>query len=469
MSGPGGGLSPADIAHQIAEDHGPPYPPQEQALGGIPSKLPDAPICAVFLFLFILAGAGHMFLLKYNARKGRKFIICGMLFGFCFTRIFANTCRIAWSFYPRNVRIGIAATVAVYAGIILLFLANLFFTQRIIRAQHPHFGWTKPFSIAFPALFVLIVATILSLIVGVIYSFFTLNETTQVAVHYIQVYGETLYAICAFLPIPMILASIIARRHPNIRNTRVDKFGSGSMRTKVIIVLVSAIALSVGAAWRCATTYLPFTYTGQAAPWYLSKTCFYIFNFTIEWCVVAFWFIMRIDKRFYIPNGAKGPFSYGGGFTFAGEPGNEKIALGNRDSMRGLVGSQASGFNSRVSWGGSRHSMARDSRVSWGGISREDVSAGWAEDGIHQVPYAPYASPHETNSAETFEQFGGTAADVGISGTEAEMGWDPKSGRWALRPIASAMSLQRPASTYTPVPAKSPVREGFPDRAPDKA
>ena len=358
-----------------------------------------------------------------------------------------SSCRIAWSFYPRNVRIGIAAQVAVYAGIILLFLANLFFTQRIIRAQHPHFGWTKPFSIALPALFVLIVATILALIVSVIYSFFTLNETTQQAVHYIQLYGETLYAIVAFLPIPMVIASTVARRHPNIRdNERIDKFGSGSMRTKVIMVLVSAVFLSLGAGWRCATLYLPIAYTSDPHPWYFSKACFYIFNFTIEWCVVAFWGLMRIDKRFYIPNGAKGPFSYGGGFTFAGEPGNEKIALGNRDSMRHLVGSQASGLSgSRISWGGSRNSMGRDSRVSWGGISREDVSAGLAEDGITVAPYAPYASVNNESSLSV----GGHAADVGVDGTEAEMGWDPKSGRWALRPISSALSLgiQRPQST----------------------
>ena len=333
----------------------------------------------------------------------------------------------------------------------MLFLANLFFTQRIIRAQHPHFGWTKPFSIAFPVLFVIIVATILSLIVGVIYSFFTLNEFTQRAVHDIQLYGETLYAIVAFLPIPLVLASTIARRHPNIRdNERIDKFGSGTMRTKVVMVLVSAVFLTLGASWRCATLYLPTAYTTDPHPWYFSKACFYIFNFTIEWCVVAFWGLMRIDKRFYIPNGAKGPFSYGGGFTFAGEPGNEKIALGNRDSMRHLVGSQASGFNSnsRISWGGSRNSMGRDSRVSWGGISREDVSAGLAEDGITVAPYAPYASVNN-NSSDSIGKGGGSAADVGVEGMEAEMGWDPKSGRWALRPISSALSLgiQRPQST----------------------
>lgn len=287
-------------------------------------------------------------------------------------------------------KIGIAAQVAVYAGSILLFLANLFFTQRIVRAQHPHVGWSKPFSISFPVLFFIIVAAIISLIVGVIYSFYTLSPESLHAVHILQVYGETLYAIVSFLPIPIVLASAVGRWKIRARKP-IDKFGSGSMRAKVIIVVVSATFLCLGACWRCATLYLPTRYITQDSSWYFSKTCFYVFNFAIEWCVVASWAAMRIDKRFYIPNGAKGPFSYGGGFTFAGEPGNEKTALSNRDSERHLVGSQATGFTQgRESWGASRQSLGRNSRVSWGGISREDIATGFAEDGIHVMPYAAY-------------------------------------------------------------------------------
>jgi len=386
-----------------------------------------------------------MTLFRLNLSRGKKFVISGMMFGFCFTRIMANSLRIAWACYPKSVKLGIAAMVFVYAGIILLFIANLFFTQRIVRAQHPHFGWSKPFSIFLPALLVVIIGSILALIVSVIYSFYTLNPSSLRAIHIIQQYGETLYAVVSFLPIPIVLTSVLARRIPSIRNTQnIDKFGSGSMRAKIALVLISATFLCLGASWRAATALMPTTAsTNPKTPWYFSKTCFYVFDFTIEICVTLSWLILRIDKRFFIPNGAKGPFSYGSGFTFAGEPGNEKIALGNRDSMRHLTGSQASGINSRVSWGGSRVSMGRDSRVSWGGISREDVSAGLGEDGFQPVPYPAFAG------GEDESQHASTAADVGVEGAEAEMGWDPKSGRWALRPVSSSVHLAsgRPTST----------------------
>ena len=388
-----------------------------------------------------------MTIFKLNMHRGKKFVINGMIFGFCFTRIMATTLRIVWACYPTSVQVGMAAMIFVYAGIILLFIANLFFSQRVVRAQHPHFGWTKPASVVLPILFVIIVGTILTLIATVILEFYSLKPSVHAAVRDIQLYAETLYAIVAFMPIPIVLASTLARQHPKIKNTQtVDKFGAGRMKTKIIIILVSSFFLTLGASFRAATVWItPFPIFNSAGypnlpPWYYSKACFYLFNFTIEWCVTISWLFLRIDKRFIIPNGAKGPFSYGGGFTFAGEPGNEKPNLGQRDSMRHIMGSsQASGINSsRVSWGGSRNSMARESRVSWGGISREDVSQGVGEDGVQVVPYPGFE--------DNFDGEGQTAADVGVEGAEAEMGWDPKSGKWALRPVSN-ITQARPVST----------------------
>jgi hypothetical protein len=45
-------------------------------------------------------------------------------------------------------------------------------------------------------------------------------------------------------------------------------------------------------------------------PWYLSRACFYVFNFTVEVCVVYMYALLRVDQRFHVPDGAKGPGSY---------------------------------------------------------------------------------------------------------------------------------------------------------------
>ncbi|KAM0717527.1 hypothetical protein Q7P37_007379 [Cladosporium fusiforme] len=420
-----------------------PYRPSNQALGQVPSIIPDVPVNVVFLLFFILGGASHMFLLKKNGRNGKKFGISGAIFGFCVTRVLATSLRIAWANHPRHIPVAMAAMIFVYAGVILLFIANLFFTQRIVRAQHPHFGWSKPFSLGLPILMGVIIATILSLISAVIMEFYSRSETIHTAVRDIQIYGATFYAVIAFLPIPIVGISTLARQHPKIKHTQTtDKFGEGSMTAKVAIVIFSAGVLTLGAGYRAGTTWLPPVASMAAGPWYFSRGSFYAFNFSLELFMVLFWLAVRIDKRFIIPNGAKGPYSYGSGFVFAGEVGNEKPQLGVRDSTRHLTGSQATGFTSshnstrgsRVSWahgpGSRRSSMGAASRVSWGGISREDVSAALGEDGIQVVPYL------------SDDEAGQTAGDVGVEGMDQEMGWDPKSGKWALRPVSELTTLE---------------------------
>ena len=333
----------------------------------------------------------------------------------------------------------------VYAGIILLFIGNMFFSQRIVRAQHPHFGWSKPFSAMLPVFLVIIIGSILALIVVAILQFYTLNVSTLSACRNVQRYGETLYMIVAFLPLPILTVSSIIRW--KLRKTKsMDKFGAGSMRAKIAIVMISAFFLTLGATFRAATQLTPPVPlvipptspqghpTPAPQPWWLSKACFYIFNFTIEISIVIFWLIARIDKRFIVPDGAKGPFSYGGGFTFAGENGHEKrnVGGGSRDSLHRLTESRTTLRSSRTSWGPPRSGADTESRISWGGISREEISQGLGEDGI-AMPYAIFGNDLERTTTQ--------AADAAVEGAEKEMGWDPKSGKWALRPVHTTHSI----------------------------
>ncbi|QIW99358.1 hypothetical protein AMS68_004876 [Peltaster fructicola] len=418
------------------EAAGPPYPPETQALGEIPSVIPDVPINAVFLALFFIGGVIHMTILQINERKyHKKFPLNGATFGFCVTRVCATSLRIAWAYDPQSVRLGLAATIFFYAGVVILFIANLFFTQRIVRAQHPNIGWSKPFSIALPIFIAVIVATILCLIAAIIAQFYSIDATTRRASRIIQLYGATWYTFCAVVPVPVVLISTIARRSTRKTKT-MDKFGSGSMRAKVAISLISGVLLTLGAGYRAGTSWMPPTPIltdttppqPYPQPWYFGKPAYYCFDFVIEAFIVYFWIFVRIDQRFIVPNGAKGPYSYANGFIFAGETGNEKRnVLGASESQRHLTGSQST-INlqsGRASWRESRKSLASQRRVSWGGISRESVHATLGEDGIEITPYVAFG-PSDGHGHTDYPL---------IDGVEQEMGWDEKTGKWALRPV----------------------------------
>ncbi|KAJ5497500.1 hypothetical protein N7463_009487 [Penicillium fimorum] len=277
---------------------GGPYTPRTASMGGRPTISLDVPICAVFLALFIAGAACHMTLFRRNMARGHKFIPSGATFGFCMSRIVANIMRIAWACHPTNVQIAIAAQVFVAAGVLLLFILNLLYAQRMFRAVYPLPGWSRVLSWAFKALYAIVVITIIMVITSVVQSSYTLNANTLRIDRDILLYGQTYFSIVSFLPLPLVFLVLLS---PNRK--RIEQVGSGGWVAKVFIVVLVSSLLCLGASFRAATSWMtPRPITDPA--WYHSKACFYIFNFTIDILVVAIFFVGRVDQRFWVPNGS---------------------------------------------------------------------------------------------------------------------------------------------------------------------
>ncbi|KAL8923683.1 MAG: hypothetical protein Q9208_004435 [Pyrenodesmia sp. 3 TL-2023] len=285
--------------------HGP-YPPNTAGLGGTPTVQTDVPVTAVFLFFFICCAVAHMAILQLNNKRGHKFLLSGMMFGFCMARITTCIMRIVWATRPRNIRIAIAAQIFVAAGVVLLFVINLIFAQRIIRAAHPRSGWHPFFTHFFTAIYVLIIVTLIMLITANVQSFYTLNSNTKRIDRAIILYGATFNAIASFLPFPLVIGGLVIPR-----TTRVEKFGTGRFRSKIAILLMSAFLLCLGATFRLGTSYKTPRPTNDP-PAYYNKACFYIFNLTLELLVTILYVVVRVDRRFHVPNRSKGPGDYSG-------------------------------------------------------------------------------------------------------------------------------------------------------------
>jgi Protein of unknown function (DUF3112) len=292
------------MSSQQAQQHGPPYAPKVASVGGRPSIGVDVPITSVFLFLFICGAVGHMTIFQINRRKGHKFVMSALTFGFCMARIVTMIMRIVWACYPQDVQIALAASIFVSAGVLILFIINLIFAQRVLRAAHPHFGWHKALSRVFLVLFTLIGVMLAIVITATVQSFYTLDMTIKNIDRKLQQTAGTYLMFIAFLPVPMVILGLIVPR-----KIRVEKFGTGRWRTKIAILLTSAILMSLGAAFRAGTNFKdprPI----QSPAWYQTKWCFYFFNFTLEIIVVYLFLALRIDRRFHVPNGSKGPGDY---------------------------------------------------------------------------------------------------------------------------------------------------------------
>ncbi len=299
----------------------PPYPPTVWTLGGAPVKKVDIPAQAVFMFLFMVGAAVHMKIFQKNRARGHKFLFNLFIFStssysmsqpymltsavvFCISRVVTSILRIASTAQSRNVKLAIAASIFVAAGVLILFIINLIFAIRIVRSLHPRLGWHPAFGIIFKLLCVLTAATIIMVIAGTAQSFYTLDPDTRMLDRSLQLYGSTYLAVFATLPLPIVVLSLLVPYSPP------DRFGIGRLRTKVIALLVSTVLLSIGAWYRCGSTWAPPIPQSQPLPGYLGKGAFYIFNFFVEIQTVFMYAILRVDLRYHVPNGAKGVGSY---------------------------------------------------------------------------------------------------------------------------------------------------------------
>ena len=293
---------------------GPPYPPTTAGIGGTPDPKIDDPISAVLMVFFIAAAATNMTILQVNRRRGHKFVISGMVFGFCMARTMALVMRIVWASRQHNVSIAIAANIFTVAGVVLLFLVNLIFSQRIVRAYRPRFGWSRPVTIIFRCLFFSVPAVLIMVIPATVYSFFTLDAHKHDQLRRVQLTATTYMAVLSFLPVPITLLTLFAPPRPPHHGT-VESFGQGQMRTKVALLLFTSTILALGAAFRAGVNFRVRPLTDPA--WFDSRACYYCFNYVIEIVVVYTYTLSRFDRRFHIPNGSSAPGHYAAGGAVA--------------------------------------------------------------------------------------------------------------------------------------------------------
>ncbi|KAL4911708.1 hypothetical protein BDW62DRAFT_196391 [Aspergillus aurantiobrunneus] len=291
------------VFHAI-EKRGGPYASQTAGIGGLPSNIPDTPICAVFLALYIGFAATNMMILQKNNRRNHKFILSGMVFGFCMARITTLVLRIVWANRQHNLRVGLAANILVNAGVLLVYIINLILAQRILRAKQPHIGWHPIPRTGSKVFYYLIPAALVMVITAIVVSMYTLDAGRRSDCRDVQLAAITYLLVFTCLP-PLHIA--LAVLFPRSKNE--ESFGEGSMGAKVVILTLSSGLCVMIAGFKAGTTWSPPRPQTEPA-WYDSKASFYVFNFVLEILILCLLTFGRIDKRFYIPNGSTKPGDY---------------------------------------------------------------------------------------------------------------------------------------------------------------
>lgn len=276
--------------------NGPPYPPQVATLGGQPKHV-DIGVSALFVAAFFITGAMHNLIYRANLKKNHFFIFSILTFGFCIARVVTFSFRIAWAKSPTDSDLAITANVLLSAGVVLLYIINLNFAQRILRAYRPGIRFEK---IAFLAYYVSVVLVLIAVIVATVVSFFTLEESRLEKCKDTQRFGIIYFAIFCFLPVPIVLFSYL---YPSQNKTNFGKLGT--LEQKVMIVLAASLILTLETSFRAAVAFLARPANNPA--WYDSDAAFYIFLPTLELVVANLYLVTRVDQRFFIDGKAESP------------------------------------------------------------------------------------------------------------------------------------------------------------------
>ncbi|KAI0387784.1 hypothetical protein F5Y04DRAFT_267817 [Hypomontagnella monticulosa] len=294
-------------ATQFHKPHGPPYLPTMAIVGGSPSAAVDDPIAAVLLLLFLASAGAHMAILKLNKQRNLKFIFSGMLFVLCLLRSLSLVARMVWASYPRTVNAIIAASVMTQCGSVLIFIINLFFAQRVLRAYHPRLGWHRGTAFVVWFLIACVLCCLIMAITTTIHSFFTLNKAARRADRDVQLFAGTYLACLAFLPVPVVVLAAATNR-PHRLHHHLEKFGEGRWRAEVGLLVFASLVATLGAAFRVGVNFAGRP--GSHPAWFHSRACYYGFNFVTDLVVSTAYLLARFDRRFVVPDGAHGPGDY---------------------------------------------------------------------------------------------------------------------------------------------------------------
>jgi hypothetical protein len=253
------------------------------------------------MLLYIIGFIIHVLIFRHSRNNKRPFRLSILLIYICFFRIVTLSLRIAWATNLTNVGLVITAQIFVTAGVLILFILNLIFVQRLLRAMHPCIGWHPITNSLFVVYYVLVFLSLVSVISCFIQSLYTLDPHTRQVDHAVTLYGGTFFLVAAFSPVPFVLVnSFAAQRKGREQGQDMDKTVSpqrprmaGSVVHGSVVLVAAALLLTLGAGFRTGLAYSP--------AWYHSKACFYVFNFVTELGVIYLYAVVCVDRMFYVP------------------------------------------------------------------------------------------------------------------------------------------------------------------------
>lgn len=256
-------------------DMQPPYLPHTTTVGGVPKNMPDVPTCSVFLLFWIISAIWNQVTFQRNMRRGHKFYMSVATFGFSMAGSLTFTLRIIWANRLNNASIAIAAGVLANAGVVALYAINLLLALRVLRATHPSVGWKVWLRKGLLGVYVLLGVAFSCVIAFTVVSFYTFDMSILKAAVWVERTAAIIILVFTVIPV-MFLITVACKT-----TTKLDNVGTGTIRSKSVIVIIAAFLGVLMEGFRFAMLWVRARPVSQPA-WYQSRAAFYGIEFLPE-------------------------------------------------------------------------------------------------------------------------------------------------------------------------------------------
>lgn len=325
--------------HQQANPHqsplaGPPYPLGTAQLGGAPSPLPDIPISAIFILLYLLSFLFHLLTIHLDHRRPpppsppkpppplppndaiattlsrsayyppitddddtgtpapphsehrSRTLPTALLLLFSLLRTTALSLRIASAAHPTNRSLTIAAGEFTSAGVAALLIINLILARRLVRDYCPADGvWRKAPIRVFRLLVFGVVACLVMVVSASAEGFFLEDEDALRRAGNVQKVAGVVLVVLAAAPVGVV--GVLGRWGRAL--------GERGRRRRGLVVGV-AVVLVVEVGFRCGVA---FEEREAGRPgWVHSRAAYYCFVFVVEVVVLGLFVVAMLDPRF---------------------------------------------------------------------------------------------------------------------------------------------------------------------------
>lgn len=226
------------------------------------------------------------------------------MFGFSIARVGTCVLRIAWTYRLQNTSLAIASSVFLNVGVLVAYVVVLVLATRLLRATHPRLGWNPTVHNTATALYIGLLISILLTIAFSLTNLYTLDSELKLVALWIQRASLLYMLLFNLVSTSILLISAISPQAPDAEN-----FGSGTLKSKLVIAGIANFFCLFIVGFRCGVSWSAERPASNPA-WYDSKAAFYVIELGFEIMVIYLLIFVRFDRRFWVPNGSKGPGDY---------------------------------------------------------------------------------------------------------------------------------------------------------------